>query len=305
MAFKNILNIAAISFKSQWGDKANNLSRILEYMEAAARRGADIVVFPEMALCGYAMSFAQKLNTDQEYITRQTLLRNAESENGPAVNQLIEYAQKLNVYAFVGMPLLDAEKQIYNSVIVVGPKGLCGIYRKIHLPYNEPLWATPGNDPLVVKTPWGPIGVGICYDAYRFPELSRYYAAKGCRLYINCTARAFSSKAWFGNETLEITTVREGIFVASANLCGINGDNTFMGGSSIIGPSQHKSEPFYYAGQPFGTEGADEEQLILATIDLSLSNRALFERNPKTEKTNWRPDVYMRMLDDITRENSI
>ena len=152
---------------------------------------------------------------------------------------------------------------------------------------------------MIVTTPWGPVGVGICYDAYRFPELSRYYAAKGCRIYVNATARAESSGADFGNKTLEVTAVREGLFVVTANLCGRCGSNVFMGGSSIIGPSRRKSEPHYYAGLPFGASGADEAGTHLATIDLALADRALFCEDEATGGMRWRPKCYQSMLDDV------
>ena len=47
---KDIMNIAVVNFATEWGNKQSNLKRILEYCEAAGKRGADFIVFPETAL---------------------------------------------------------------------------------------------------------------------------------------------------------------------------------------------------------------------------------------------------------------
>ena len=107
--------------------------------------------------------------------------------------------------------------------------------------------------------PWGPVGCAICYDNYCFPELMDYYVAKGCRLCINSTALAHCHGKCLGDKTLQAQVIREGVFIASANLGGLDKDNYFWGGSSIIGPSAKTWEPHYYAGMPFTAEGADEE----------------------------------------------
>ena len=50
---KDIMNIAVVNFATEWGNKQSNLKRILEYCEAAGKRGADFIVFPETALISY------------------------------------------------------------------------------------------------------------------------------------------------------------------------------------------------------------------------------------------------------------
>jgi predicted amidohydrolase len=65
---------------------------------------------------------------------------------------------------------------------VVGPDGLVAVYRKTHLWDREKLWFTPGSEPPpVVETPFGRIGVAVCYDLY-FPELTRGLALAGADL---------------------------------------------------------------------------------------------------------------------------
>lgn len=303
---KDVITISVVSFHPMWGEKERNLSRILGFAEAAAHRGSDLVVFPEMALTGYD-------DETEVPITEKMQYRLAEREDGPSVRAISDLARELGIYVMCGLPLRDGRTTdadgterdvIYNALACATPEGETLVYRKIHLANTEPSWGTRGSEPLIVDTPWGPIGVGICYDSYRFPELPRYYAAKGCRVYVNATALAKGYE--LNNKALETIAVREGIYVVTSNLCGLDRDNWFYGGSSIIGPSQHvrDARSHYYAGMPFLADGADEEALYTATIDLGLASRALFSYNPAVDGSDWRPRIYRSMLDDVLSDGT-
>ena len=85
--------------------------------------------------------------------------------------------------------------------------------------------------------------------------------------------------AWSRNDDQSFTinyteNIAAAYGIASANLGGPDKDNYFWGGSSIIGPSAKTWEPRYYAGMPFTAEGADEEAMYTATIDLALPLQA-------------------------------
>ncbi len=81
-----------------------------------------------------------------------------------------------------GFAELGDDGSLYNSAAVVGPDGLLAVYRKTHLWDREKLWFTPGSErPPVVETPFGRIGVAVCYDLY-FPELTRGLALAGADL---------------------------------------------------------------------------------------------------------------------------
>lgn len=291
MAYQDIVTIAAVSFHALWGDKERNLSRIEGYMRAAARRGADMVVLPEMALTSY------DVEPDVPAGERMQA-RLAEPVDGPSATSLAAYAQELGIYAFVGMPTID-DGVLHNSLLAFTPEGLGAVYHKMHLPHPEPLWAARGEGPSVLETPWGPVGLGICYDSYRFPELPRYYAAKGCRIYVNSTAHALCHGSGLHDKALQVTAIREGMFVVTANLCGKDVTNWFDGSASILGPSQRTSDAHYYAGGPFTAPDACEEGMVLATVDLALADRSLFCENPEVGAPDWRPDRYRLMLDDV------
>lgn len=296
---KDIINLSVVTFNSIWGDKEKNLNRIKGYIECAARKGSHFVVFPEMCLTGYDDE-SDKDKKDKI----QTLL--AETIPGPATNEIEVLAKKYDIYIIFGMPERDANDPtvIYNALAIFSPDGLVGSYRKMHLPAPEPNWATRGDKPFILDTPWGPVGCAICYDSYCFPELMRYYASKGCRLYINSTALAKCHGKRLGTTTLEAAVIREGIYIASANLGGLDVYNYFWGGSSIIGPSRKTWEPYYYAGHKFTDEIADESEMFTATIDLSLATRFLFKHNPSINDTDWRPDKYIGMFEDSISDSN-
>ncbi|MGD8400794.1 MAG: carbon-nitrogen hydrolase family protein [Bacillota bacterium] len=296
---KDVLTVSVVTFNAEWGEKEKNLNRIRGYIECAAKRGSDMIVFPEMVLTSYddiaATPKPQKMQT-----------RLAEEIPGPTTAEIAALTQKLGIYAFMGMPEKDKDHSdtIYNALAVFSPEGLVGSYRKMHLPSPEPSWATRGDKPLLVATPWGPVGVAICYDSYCFPEMLRYYVAKGARLVINSTALAHCHGRALGRASLEPNAFINGVFIASANLGGRDVDNYFWGGSSILGPSRKTWEPHYYAGMAFDAPGADEEAMYTATIDLALATRALAQFNPAVGSPDFRPEKYIAMYSELLKEPS-
>ena len=296
---EDIITVSTVTLQPEWGDKGRNLNRILGFMRAAAKKGSDLVVFPEMALTGYDDEPDKPLKEKMQY-------RLAETVPGPSTDVVAEAAKKLGLYVVMGMPIRDEEKPdtIYNGLAIFSPDGLVGSYHKMHLPAPEPNWATRGDKPFILDTPWGPVGCAICYDTYCFPELMDYYVAKGCRLYINSTALAHCHGRYLGDTTLQAQCVREGIYIVSSNLGGLDVDNYFWGGSSILGPGRGTWEPKYYAGMPFPPDGADEEAMYTATIDLSLATRFLYKDNPSVGGTDWRPDKYVEMFKDVLADES-
>ncbi len=297
--YKDIITISTVSFHAEWGDKERNINRITGYMEAAAKKGSDLIVFPEMALTSY--DDEPDVPVDQKMQHKL-----AETVPGPTSNVICELAKKLGLYVILGMPIRDDDKSdvVYNGLMVATPDGLAGSYHKIHLPAPEPNWATRGDKPFILDTPWGPIGCAICYDTYCFPELMDYYVAKGCRLYLNPTAVCHAHGEHLMDDTIHAQVIREGIFIASANLAGLDRDNWFWGGSSIIGPSKQTWAYHYYAGGPFVAPGSDEEAMHTATIDLSLATRFLYKNNPSVGGTDWRPDLYRKWFDEILNDEN-
>lgn len=295
--YKDVLSLAVVDFSPAWGDKPHNLAAILDYMEQGATCGAELIVLPEMALTGY---------DDQADVPRTEKMqtRLAETIPGPTARRIAQQAKTLGIYAAVGMPQRDERDPsvIYNSALWVTPYGNISSYQKIHLPADEPNWASRGRRPGLLDSPWGPIGLGICYDTYKFPELIRYARARGARLFLNPTACAdqIVTPEQIRLE-IEAHTFVNRIYIASANLVGEDLTNCFMGGSSILGPGAARGKLTYYAGHPFEESSGRKAAMHLATIDLSICDQDewIFHINPKTGTPDWRPERYAGMCRDL------
>lgn len=297
---RDIMNLAVVNLKPVWGDKAANYNRIKEYAKCAAKKGIDMIVFPEMALTGY----------DIENIPKDEMMQIKEAEYipGPSTEKLSVVAQKYGIYIIFGMPEKDKsdEKTVYNSAAILKPDGTILSYQKIHLPGNEADWATRGNTPMVFDTEWGKVGLTICYDTYRFRDLAYYMRAKGARLLINCTACCFEAvNPEMIQRSIEGLAVDLPIYVASSNLTETDKFNHFMGCSSIVGPAS-KGNVYYYAGYGFKDDKGRMPGMFYATIDLELVNlletRPLFNYNPRVKTPDYRPEIYLKMNENLLKD---
>lgn len=291
---EDILTIAVVNFKPDAGQKIENLRRMKGFAAAASKRGSDLILFPEMCLMGYDYYISQQ-------ITMEEKKKSAETLDGNSAKTMAEISKKYGNYIVFGAAEYAEEKDcLYNSAFVTGPEGVIGTYRKIH-PYDaENMWCEKGSEPFMFETPWGPVGIGICYDSYQFPELMRYYVSKGMRLYLNPTAE-FEQVELAGSResflhyysTLDYGVICNSIFIASVNLVGYDMETYFAGGSCILGP---KVTPFvendvYCYG---GSRDNRQETLELATIDLSLADRSLWKENKWAGEIDYRPHIYKK-----------
>jgi len=160
------VRIVCAQLAPQVGDGVGNSRVAAEAVRGATSRGAGIVVLPELLTSGYVFRSADEA---------RSLARPAEDALAP----WIEEAARGQAVVIGGFAELGEDGAIYNSAAVVGPDGLLAVYRKTHLWDREKLWFTPGSEPPpVVETPFGRIGVAVCYDLY-FPELTRGLALAG------------------------------------------------------------------------------------------------------------------------------
>jgi nitrilase len=181
--------VAAIQFASGI-DVNTNLDIAAGLVAEAASLGAKLVVLPEnLVLMGHQ-------DTDK--------LQYAEDDGtGPIQDFLSKLAARHNVWLVGGtIPLRAAPGKVYASCLVYDGQGKrAGRYDKIHLfdvdvpgsteQYRESATIEAGTQPLVLDTPFGRLGVAICYDL-RFPELFRQMADAG--MDILAVPAAFTAK---------------------------------------------------------------------------------------------------------------
>jgi predicted amidohydrolase len=232
----------------------------------AADRGADLVVFPELAIntWGHCEPCAAA------HAPCDWHLSEAEIADGPSAQRIAEAAASAGIHVIYGFEETgDAPGVIHNSANLIGPEGLIGTYRKLHL--GIPLETdrfTPGEELPVFDTALGPVGISICYDFYNNPELSRLLCLKGARLLVNPTGRSDLPHARENLTHATLVRAQENlVYAASSNRVGdTHGGSTWAGGSVIGGPD------FPGFGTALATAGA-EEDLIVAELDFDKAAR--------------------------------
>lgn len=167
---KDIYRIAGVQMDVHIGDVQRNLTNMLNAMREPAAAAADLVVFPECALTGYCFE------------SREEALPYAQSCHGPAVQAFTELCREQEQFVVYGF-LESLNDKLYNSCALVGPQGLVGVYRKVHLPYlGIDRFVDPGTEGWSVYEINGlRLGIHICYDG-SFPEASRVMALAGADL---------------------------------------------------------------------------------------------------------------------------
>lgn len=167
------MKVAAVQFASL-PDPVANRARASELVRQAAGEGAELVVLPEAAMYAY--------DRPPEEIAGV-----AETLQGAFVGCLAGLTSKLGVTAIAGMfEKVPDEERVYNTVVAVGPSGLLGRYRKLHLfdalGKRESDTVAPGSidgsELLTFELGGFVVGPVICYDL-RFPELFRALVEKG------------------------------------------------------------------------------------------------------------------------------
>lgn len=295
---KDVIRAAVVNFKAEFGDKRCNTDKMIYYVDTASVMGADILVFPELCLTGYDVFSSDDAEMDDKAALCETV-------EGPFVSEISKTVKSYGVMTVFGFAE-RAGNVFYNSAAAVYPNGDMKVYRKLHLFGREGLFFKGGNLPLLLDTPWGKTGLGICYDTYNFPELLRYYAAKGARLYLNPTAMALedmdegAKKSFcdYYRKTLEYDVINTGMFILSSNLTGMDGKLCFGGGSVVMGVEScrfKRPQVKYYAGSVEN----DNEGIFCADIDLSMHNPRLFVPNLITGKVDFRPEFYADLYKNL------
>ncbi len=224
---KDKIKLALCQISSKRENKTANLAKYEELTLEAKAAGADLAIFPEMSLTGYVLH-------DQVYEI-------AEQIPGPSTQAVEALAKKTGMHIIFGMPELSekAKATVYNTAVLVGPKGFIGKYRKMYLPthsvFEEKRYFRPGYEPAAFQTELGNIGLTICYDVF-FPEVFRLSRLKGAQLIVCISASPALRRGYF-----EILTAARALentcYLAYVNLAGVEDGLQFWGGSRLVSPT--------------------------------------------------------------------
>lgn len=266
-------------------DMQENIRKTIVLIEEAASRGAQIILPPELFQGEYFCTAQEERWFDTAFPV----------DKHPCVTQLQPVAREHEVVIPVSFFERDGP-HTYNSVAILDPHGdVMGVYRKSHIPdgpgYMEKFYFRPGDTGFKTwETPYGRIGVGICWDQW-FPESARQMMLQGAELLFYPTAIGSepydesldTSAMW--RRAMQGHAVSNTVPVIAANRIG----------------REHANETFqHYYGHSFISDqcgelvesfGAGEEGILIHRFDL----RAL-----QNYRSSWgffrdrRPELYVK-----------
>ena len=247
--------IACVQTNVTFADVPANLRRVLDWIDQAGRAGADLVVMPECMLSGYA------------YDSRDQALPHSISLDDPLFGELAKAAGTHDLYLTLGFLEQDGDR-LFNAAALVGPEGVAGNYRKIHLPHlGIDRFVDRGDIPYRVATAGDVrVGLAICYDS-SFPEPMRALALDGADVIALGTNWPKPAE-----RTAEVVpparSMENHLFFVAANRVGDENGFTFCGRSSICGPD---------AAVLAKTDGEDE-LILYADVDPAEARNKRIER---------------------------
>lgn len=248
--------LACVQTNVTFADVPSNLQRVLHWIEKAGDAGADLVVFPECMLSGYA------------YESREEAIPHAVSLDDPVFAELVGAAAKHQLHLTVGFLAKDGNR-LFNASALVGPDGVIGQYRKIHLPHlGIDRFVDRGDIPYAVHAAGeANVGMAICYDS-SFPEPMRLLGLAGADVIALGTNWPTAAR------TAEIVpparSMENHLFFVAANRVGEENGFEFCGRSSICGPD----------GVVLAKTDGDEELILYAEVDPAQARNKRIERTP-------------------------
>jgi predicted amidohydrolase len=245
--------LAAVGQMASGPRRETNLERAAALVREAARRGASLVVLPEV--------FAWRGPRSEE-------AAHAETIPGPSTDAMGEVARATGVHLLMGSILEQAggEHRTFNTTCLLSPSGeLLARYRKIHLfdvdlpgrvTVRESDARAPGDEVVVAPTPLGVLGLSICYDL-RFPELYRRQVKAGAEVLLVPSAFTFTTGSAHWEVLCRARAVENQCYLLAANQTGTSPHGFADFGNSLI-------------VDPWGVivaRAGDGEGLALAEID--------------------------------------
>jgi predicted amidohydrolase len=264
-------------------DKLSNVKRGLEALDTAARNGAQLACFAELA---FEWFYPQR---PAEPGFREL----AEPLDGPTVTAFQRKARELGIVTVINLYEREGDHTYDSSPVIDADGTLLGVTRMIHITeypcFHEQGYYTPGDKGApVFKTRAGTIGVSICYDRH-FPEYMRALAVAGADLVIVPQAGAVDE--WpegLYEAEMRVAAFQNGYFTALCNRVGKEDCLDFAGESFVCGPD----------GRVLARGAKSQDAIVYADVDFSelatCNARQLFMKHR-------RPELYG---DWLTRDNT-
>jgi NAD+ synthase (glutamine-hydrolysing) len=276
------LRLALCQINATVGDLEGNATLIAEGIDAAKRAGAQLALFPELALTGYP---------PEDLLLREHFL----ADTAAKLEELA--AQAEGIVAIVGFPERIAgavrgpvpgspgpiATVLYNAAAVLSDGTVSSVYRKVHLPNygvfdeqryfkaGEPdgttitLTGTPHDGAQAGELGARRIGVTVCEDLWVAGPPGASEAAAGASLIVNISASPYHAGKGAEREALFAKRAREtGAYVAFCALVGGQDELVFDGHSFVLAPT----------GVPLARAAQFEEDMLVCDLELDLGGDA-------------------------------
>ncbi len=262
------MRLGIVQFNPQVGAVGANTQAILDRLEEARRERCDLVVFPELALCGYAPldllwrpGFVQGMETALQTIAA------ASKGIGVIVGGVRAKPRRDGANVADPSSLTDGARfDLFNSAFVVSDGEILGEQAKSRLPsfdvYSEERYFTPAAGSQVFRLAGRVLGITICEDVWVDDGPTEALSSLGAKLVVNISASPFFAGKAAIRRSLVAKRAREnGVPLLYVNLVAGQDDVVFDGGSFLMGA---QGELLFQA--PYFTEG-------LYPVDLERAKR--------------------------------
>lgn len=212
-------------------DPDDALPALADQIRAAAGRGAKLILTPENC----AML---------EPVPERARAKAAPEQDHPAVALFAQLAQETGAWLLAGSIAVKGEGgKLHNRSLLFAADGsIAARYDKIHLfdvqllngeVYRESATYAPGERAVAVATPWGGLGLTICYDV-RFPHLYRSLAQAGARMIAVPAAFTRPTGQAHWRTLLRARAIETGCFILAPAQCGTHAEGRATWGHSMI-----------------------------------------------------------------------
>jgi predicted amidohydrolase len=249
------LRVACVQLTPQ-DDLAANVAQASELIAQAARQGAQLILLPEYAALLHASGRFMREHSPPE-------------AGHPALAAFAEAARATGTWILVGSLTVPISPQhlANRSYCIDGEGRIVAHYDKLHLfdatlpsgrVLRESSTYAAGSDAVAVTTPWGLLGMSVCYDL-RFPQLYRALAQAGCSMIAVPSAftRATGERHW--HALLRARAIENACYILAPATCGTHpGAHETFGHTLIVSPDGAVLQ-----------EGGTQPGLFLADLDLA------------------------------------
>ena len=246
------MRLALCQMNATVGDISGNGERISEGIRAARAAGAELVLFPELALTGYP---------PEDLLLKEHFLADARA----ALERLAVEAR--GIVAVVGFP--ERAEDVFNSAALLSAGGIHAIYRKVYLPnygvFDEQRYFQAGPGGAVIDIGSERIGLTVCEDIWEPGPPASQEALAGATLIVNISASPYHAGKGAERERMFSQRARDNLAcVAFCGLVGGQDELLFDGHSCVID----------HSGATIARAAQFREQLLIVDVDLAAAAAA-------------------------------